>query len=75
MTLDIVSQIIITFKKKFFSRCNPGWKGATCEQCIPLHGCVHGTCENAWQCTCEQGWVGSQCDQGETAVDHQSLDL
>ncbi|KAF5890925.1 protein delta 1, partial [Clarias magur] len=44
-------------------RCNPGWQGPTCEQCVPLPGCVHGTCEDAWQCVCEQGWVGSQCDR------------
>ncbi|KAF7704122.1 protein delta homolog 1-like [Silurus meridionalis] len=44
-------------------RCNPGWKGATCDQCLPFPGCVHGTCEKAWQCVCEQGWVGRRCDQ------------
>ncbi|GAA6084499.1 protein delta homolog 1 [Tachysurus ichikawai] len=44
-------------------RCNPGWKGATCEKCIPFPGCIHGTCKKAWECICEQGWVGNQCDQ------------
>lgn len=60
---DIITQIMFVFL-----RCNPGWQGATCEQCIPFPGCVHGTCKKAWQCMCEQGWVGSQCNQGESLL-------
>lgn len=47
------------------SRCKPGWQGDQCDQCVPFPGCLHGTCEKAWQCICEEGWVGSLCDQGE----------
>ncbi|XP_062863958.1 protein delta homolog 1 [Trichomycterus rosablanca] len=43
--------------------CRPGWQGSACERCVPFPGCLHGTCEKAWQCVCEQGWVGSQCDR------------
>lgn len=63
MILHIITEIMIAF-----SRCNPGWKGATCEKCIPFPGCIHGTCKKAWECICEQGWVGNQCDQGETQL-------
>uniref|UniRef100_A0A3Q3DFZ8 Delta like non-canonical Notch ligand 1 n=1 Tax=Hippocampus comes TaxID=109280 RepID=A0A3Q3DFZ8_HIPCM len=44
-------------------RCKPGWQGVHCEHCIPFPGCLHGSCEKAWQCVCQQGWVGSLCDQ------------
>ncbi|XP_018619627.1 protein delta homolog 1 isoform X1 [Scleropages formosus] len=43
-------------------RCRPGWRGATCEQCVPSPACVHGTCVSAWQCICEAGWSGDNCD-------------
>ncbi|KAM7403188.1 hypothetical protein PAMA_003895 [Pampus argenteus] len=46
-------------------RCKPGWQGENCDRCVPFPGCLHGTCEKAWQCICEEGWVGSLCDQGE----------
>ncbi|CAL8329663.1 unnamed protein product [Lota lota] len=44
-------------------RCKPGWRGRTCDQCIPFPGCLHGACEKAWQCVCKEGWGGSHCDQ------------
>uniref|UniRef100_A0A3Q3LC58 Protein delta homolog 1 n=1 Tax=Mastacembelus armatus TaxID=205130 RepID=A0A3Q3LC58_9TELE len=44
-------------------RCKPGWQGDNCNQCVTFPGCVHGTCEKAWQCICREGWVGSLCDQ------------
>nr|XP_006632455.2 PREDICTED: protein delta homolog 1 [Lepisosteus oculatus] len=44
-------------------RCRPGWRGQTCDQCVPYPGCLHGTCQKPWQCICEEGWVGSQCDR------------
>ncbi|XP_077179811.1 protein delta homolog 1 [Paroedura picta] len=43
-------------------RCQPGWQGPLCDQCIPFPGCQHGTCAKPWQCTCEEGWLGSLCD-------------
>nr|XP_034961755.1 protein delta homolog 1 [Zootoca vivipara] len=43
-------------------RCQPGWQGPLCDQCIPFPGCLHGTCAKPWQCMCEEGWIGSLCD-------------
>ncbi|XP_068803163.1 protein delta homolog 1 isoform X2 [Struthio camelus] len=43
-------------------RCQPGWQGALCNQCVPFPGCLHGSCAKPWQCVCEEGWVGSLCD-------------
>ncbi|KAJ0063096.1 hypothetical protein NL108_012559, partial [Boleophthalmus pectinirostris] len=43
--------------------CKPGWQGENCDRCVAFPGCVHGSCEKAWQCVCEEGWVGSLCDQ------------
>nr|XP_056707260.1 protein delta homolog 1 [Euleptes europaea] len=43
-------------------RCQPGWQGPVCDQCIPFPGCQHGTCAKPWQCICEEGWLGSLCD-------------
>lgn len=45
-------------------RCQPGWQGALCNQCVPFPGCLHGSCAKPWQCVCEEGWVGSLCDIG-----------
>uniref|UniRef100_A0A4W6C9D4 EGF-like domain-containing protein n=1 Tax=Lates calcarifer TaxID=8187 RepID=A0A4W6C9D4_LATCA len=30
-------------------------------------GCVHGTCNEPWQCTCEKNWGGLLCDKAEHA--------
>ncbi|KAM9294035.1 protein delta homolog 1 [Gastrophryne carolinensis] len=43
-------------------RCRPGWRGQSCDQCLPLPGCLHGGCNQPWQCLCEEGWTGSHCD-------------
>ncbi|XP_053545285.1 protein delta homolog 1 [Bombina bombina] len=43
-------------------RCQPGWKGQFCNQCVVFPGCLHGNCTQPWQCVCEEGWVGSLCD-------------
>ncbi|NWI30366.1 DLK1 protein, partial [Sula dactylatra] len=43
-------------------RCQPGWQGALCNECVPFPGCLHGSCAKPWQCICEEGWVGSLCD-------------
>lgn len=46
-------------------RCNYGWQGPLCDQCVPYPGCVHGTCGEPWQCTCEKNWGGLLCDKGQ----------
>lgn len=47
------------------SRCDPGWGGEHCDRCVLMPGCVHGSCQQPWQCTCEPGWGGRFCDKGE----------
>lgn len=49
-------------------RCQYGWQGLYCDKCIPHPGCVHGTCNEPWQCLCETNWGGQLCDKGMTAV-------
>ncbi|KAJ8418325.1 hypothetical protein AAFF_G00140340 [Aldrovandia affinis] len=44
-------------------RCDPGWEGPQCEECVRMPGCVHGSCHQPWQCTCESGWAGRFCDK------------
>ncbi|KAM7158731.1 protein delta homolog 1 isoform 2-T2 [Molossus nigricans] len=43
-------------------RCQPGWQGPLCDQCVPLPGCVNGLCVEPWQCICNDGWDGTLCD-------------
>ncbi|TSK18054.1 Protein jagged-1a [Bagarius yarrelli] len=49
--------------------CLEGWAspecstGEYCDQCIPHPGCVHGTCEEPWQCLCDTNWGGQLCDK------------
>lgn len=45
-------------------RCDPGWDGEQCERCVPMPGCLHGSCQQPWQCSCEPGWGGRFCDKG-----------
>ncbi|XP_075883760.1 protein jagged-2-like isoform X2 [Nelusetta ayraudi] len=44
-------------------KCNYGWQGPLCDECVPYPGCVHGTCSEPWQCTCEKNWGGLLCDK------------
>uniref|UniRef100_A0A803SUN5 Protein delta homolog 2 n=1 Tax=Anolis carolinensis TaxID=28377 RepID=A0A803SUN5_ANOCA len=54
-----------------FSRCDPGWDGASCEQCVRMLGCIHGTCHQPWQCICQSGWAGKFCDKDVHICEHQ----
>ncbi|XP_026858348.2 protein delta homolog 2 [Electrophorus electricus] len=44
-------------------RCDPGWEGTFCDDCVRMPGCVHGSCHQPWQCICEDGWAGRFCDK------------
>ncbi|XDV50809.1 hypothetical protein PO909_019819 [Leuciscus waleckii] len=44
-------------------RCDPGWGGPRCDDCVRMPGCVHGSCHQPWQCTCMDGWGGRFCDK------------
>ncbi|KAG8013459.1 Protein jagged-2, partial [Nibea albiflora] len=48
-------------------KCNYGWQGPLCDECLPYPGCVHGTCSEPWLCTCEKNWGGLLCDKAEHA--------
>ena len=39
-----------------------GYNGETCQSCIKLATCVHGTCNTAFQCNCDPGWQGRDCN-------------
>ncbi|XP_008123535.1 protein delta homolog 2 [Anolis carolinensis] len=52
-------------------RCDPGWDGASCEQCVRMLGCIHGTCHQPWQCICQSGWAGKFCDKDVHICEHQ----
>uniref|UniRef100_A0A8C0PUD5 Delta like non-canonical Notch ligand 1 n=1 Tax=Canis lupus familiaris TaxID=9615 RepID=A0A8C0PUD5_CANLF len=45
-------------------RCQPGWQGPLCDQCVTFPGCVNGLCVEPWQCICDDGWDGNLCDIG-----------
>lgn len=47
-----------------FPRCNYGWQGRFCDECVPYPGCVHGSCVEPWQCNCETNWGGLLCNKG-----------
>ncbi|KGL83419.1 Protein delta 2, partial [Tinamus guttatus] len=53
-------------------RCDPGWEGEYCEECVRMPGCLHGTCHQPWQCICHSGWAGKFCDKDIHICEHQS---
>ncbi|GLD56016.1 protein delta homolog 2 [Lates japonicus] len=52
-------------------RCEPGWDGERCARCVPMPGCVHGSCQQPWQCSCEPGWGGRFCDKDLSVCSEQ----
>jgi len=46
-------------------KCNLGYQGASCRECIPLPGCLHGQCTKSFTCHCEPGWSGMFCNNPE----------
>lgn len=52
-----------TRELKFLFRCENGWTGPNCDECIRYPGCQHGTCNAPWKCNCDKGWGGLFCDQ------------
>ncbi len=44
--------------------CRAGYYGYGCGNCIPLPGCMHGGCEDAYECNCFDGWKGIFCSKG-----------
>merc|ERR1712117_839289 len=50
--------------------CEVGWEGHLCDDCVPLPGCEHGSCANAFECNCDMDkngtrpmWEGAFCDK------------
>lgn len=56
----------------FISRCGVGWQGRYCDECIHYPGCLHGTCQQPWQCNCQEGWGGLFCNQGKIYLSQNS---
>ncbi|TRY78906.1 hypothetical protein TCAL_15362 [Tigriopus californicus] len=44
--------------------CEVGWDGVACDECIPLPGCLDGTCDDAFECNCRNAsrYTGASCD-------------
>ncbi|XP_061480768.1 protein delta homolog 2 isoform X1 [Rhineura floridana] len=53
-------------------RCDQGWEGKYCEQCVRMPGCIHGTCHQPWQCICQSGWAGKFCEKDVHVCEHQA---
>lgn len=55
-------------------RCNTGWTGKNCTECVSYPGCVNGGCRKPWECRCKPGWGGDLCDEKLTYCDeHENL--
>ena len=42
--------------------CKVGYFGHTCANCVTLPGCMHGSCNESFECNCFPGWQGIYCD-------------
>ncbi|KAK5909015.1 hypothetical protein CgunFtcFv8_017023 [Champsocephalus gunnari] len=40
-----------------------GGGGPLCAACLLKPGCLHGSCQQPWQCRCDPGWGGRFCDK------------
>ena len=43
-------------------------EGAHCDVCVPLPGCMHGFCDDAFECRCIDGWEGAFCTIRESSL-------
>ena len=43
-------------------KCDRGWTGDACNECVPLAGCLNGNCTEGNDCTCFEGWMGPTCE-------------
>nr|QGN01372.1 female cement gland secreted 3 [Lepeophtheirus salmonis] len=44
-------------------KCDSGWRGDTCNECIPSSQCQNGFCVHSpKECICSLGWAGVNCD-------------
>jgi len=46
-------------------KCNLGYQGPSCRDCMKLPGCQHGDCTKSFTCHCEPGWGGMFCNVPE----------
>jgi len=43
-------------------KCNLGYTGESCRDCMKLPGCKNGYCRRSFECKCEDGWQGMFCN-------------
>ncbi|XP_028396222.1 delta-like protein C [Dendronephthya gigantea] len=43
-------------------RCNAGWKGPNCSECVRNSSCVNGFCRQPFECLCNESWTGPFCN-------------
>ena len=46
----------------YFTRCRQGWTGTNCNECVVREGCQHGTCNEPFECNCDEFWGGNDCE-------------
>lgn len=61
----LISPCFLLLTERCIPRCRVGFSGRYCDDCIRYPGCLHGTCQQPWQCNCQEGWGGLFCNQGE----------
>jgi len=50
-------------------KCNLGYFGPSCRDCVKLPGCQNGYCKKSFECRCEEGWSGMFCNTPECHQD------